>query len=285
MASAVTVTLPVFVTRNSYVTACPATLIVVGEADLTRLSAACCVTSTLTADGLESTWLPAGSVNVAVAVLLIEPLSMSAWVTVWLAGPTPLAGGRSGALRAGAARARGGGGGQQRARRAGDGQRRGGGGGQHVGDADGIQRHVAGVADHEPVVDGLPHAAHRRRVGGLHQARRRRLGHVDGGGVRPRRDRRAVRRGPAGGRDVADRAVVHIGLAGGVRGGTRQTRSRGERSRRAGRGHRRTGRTAERVRDGDRVDRDVAPVGDREPVGDRLPGPGDRSRRRRLCDR
>ena len=79
----VMVTLPVLVTRNVYVTTSPAAVTVVGDADFTTVNAAVCVTGTVTDDGGDTGAVtPAGGVPVAVAVLAIEPASMSAWVTV-----------------------------------------------------------------------------------------------------------------------------------------------------------------------------------------------------------
>ena len=76
-------TLPVLVTWNVYVSTSPAAVTVVGDADLDSVNAAVWVTGTVTDDGGDTGGVtPAGGVPVAVAVLAIEPASMSAWVTV-----------------------------------------------------------------------------------------------------------------------------------------------------------------------------------------------------------
>ena len=83
IAMPVTVTLPVLVTWNVYVTTSPAADTVVGLADFESVNAAVCVAGTVTDDGGDTGGVtPAGGVPVAVAVLAIEPASMSACVTV-----------------------------------------------------------------------------------------------------------------------------------------------------------------------------------------------------------
>ena len=92
MAGSVMVTLPVLVTWNVYVTTSPAADTVVGVADLVTVNAAVCVAGTVTDDGGDTGGVtPAGGVPVAVAVLVTEPASTSACVTVYVAVQSTLA--------------------------------------------------------------------------------------------------------------------------------------------------------------------------------------------------
>jgi hypothetical protein len=77
-----TVTLPLLVTAKEYVTLSPALATEVGLADFTRVSAAAGAAVTVAVEAVEVTAAPTGGVPVAVAELLMTPLSMSAWVTV-----------------------------------------------------------------------------------------------------------------------------------------------------------------------------------------------------------
>jgi hypothetical protein len=84
-ATPVRVWLPVFVTRNEYVTVCPAAVTVVGLAVFSSDRLAIALAVTVAVDGGEVTAGPAGGVPDAVAVLVIEPASMSACVTTYVA--------------------------------------------------------------------------------------------------------------------------------------------------------------------------------------------------------
>ena len=77
----VTVTLPVFFTANEYETVCPAAVTLVGVADLVSVNAALVVAVTVAEDGADVTAAPVGGVPDAVAVLVTDPASRSAWVT------------------------------------------------------------------------------------------------------------------------------------------------------------------------------------------------------------
>jgi hypothetical protein len=78
----VSVLLPVLVTTKEYVTTWPAAVTVDGIAvfNSARLDAAVAVT--VADEAFEVTAGPTGGVPVAVAVFVMEPASMSAWVTV-----------------------------------------------------------------------------------------------------------------------------------------------------------------------------------------------------------
>jgi len=78
----VNVTLPVLVTRNEYATDCPAPLTTVGVADFVNEIEGAGVTVTVAEDGADVTAGPVGGVPDDVAVLVIEPASMSACVRV-----------------------------------------------------------------------------------------------------------------------------------------------------------------------------------------------------------
>jgi hypothetical protein len=94
IAIAVSVTLPVLVTWNVYVTTSPAAVTVAGLADLATVKAAVRVTSTVADEGGDTGGVsPGGGVAVAVAVFAIDPASISAWVTAYVAvQSTPAAG-------------------------------------------------------------------------------------------------------------------------------------------------------------------------------------------------
>ena len=79
-AASVRVTLPVFVTRNVYVTVSPATSCVL-SADFTIVIAGDCVAVMLTSDGPDTTGSPVGGVPVDVAEFLMRPASTSACCT------------------------------------------------------------------------------------------------------------------------------------------------------------------------------------------------------------
>ena len=84
-ATAVTVVVPVFLTRNDQVTVSPRSiwpseLVSVATADLVSCSASACTTAVSVDDGLDVTEAPAGLVADAVAVLATKPASTSAWV-------------------------------------------------------------------------------------------------------------------------------------------------------------------------------------------------------------
>jgi hypothetical protein len=78
-------TLPVFVTVNVYVTVCPTAFTDAGAADLVIASDGDWVAGTVAVDGGEVTLGPDGGVPDAVAESLIDPLSRSACVTVYVA--------------------------------------------------------------------------------------------------------------------------------------------------------------------------------------------------------
>ena len=77
----VSVTLPVFVTRNEYVTVSPAPVGVAGLADFATVIAGVCGAGIVTLDGGDTTDEPDAEVPVAVASLLMLPASTSAWVS------------------------------------------------------------------------------------------------------------------------------------------------------------------------------------------------------------
>jgi hypothetical protein len=77
-----TVTLPVFVTITEYVIVWPAVVTDVGDALLLTEIAGAGVAVTVTIEPGEVVVVPVGSLPVAVPVSVIEPLSMSACVTV-----------------------------------------------------------------------------------------------------------------------------------------------------------------------------------------------------------
>jgi hypothetical protein len=81
-ATPVRVLFPVLVMRNEYVTVWPAAVTVLGDAVFSNASAGAAVTVTVADDGADVTAGPVGGVPDAVAVSVIEPASMSAWVTV-----------------------------------------------------------------------------------------------------------------------------------------------------------------------------------------------------------
>ena len=76
------VTLPVFVTRNEYVTTAPAPATVDGVADFTIVNVGVADAVTVALEGGDVTAAPVGGVPVAVAVFVTEPASRSACVTV-----------------------------------------------------------------------------------------------------------------------------------------------------------------------------------------------------------
>ncbi len=76
------VTLPVFAARKLYVTVWPAVDTLVGLADLTTVSPGAAGALTVAVDPGEVTVPPEGVVPDTVAELVIDPLSISAWVTV-----------------------------------------------------------------------------------------------------------------------------------------------------------------------------------------------------------
>ncbi len=80
--TSLSVTLPVLVTTKEYVTVCPAEVTVVGFAVLAIVSAGSGVAVTVVVEGGDVGGGPDGGVPVAVAVLVTEPASTSAWVTV-----------------------------------------------------------------------------------------------------------------------------------------------------------------------------------------------------------
>ena len=80
-AIALTVTLPVFVTWNVYVTTSPAPVTVVGLADFTTVSDEVCVAGTVKVDW-SVTFGPVGGVPVAVPMLVTLPRSTSAWLVM-----------------------------------------------------------------------------------------------------------------------------------------------------------------------------------------------------------
>ena len=122
------VTFPVFVTRNEYATASPAAATVVGDADFTTEIDGDCVTVT-NAESLSVTAAPTGGVPDAVAVFATEPASTSACVTRYEAVHVVDAPGANDGDRA-------------RHRR----QTR-----QRIGDTDRGERHVARVRHHERI--------------------------------------------------------------------------------------------------------------------------------------
>jgi hypothetical protein len=79
------VTLPVFVTRNEYATVAPTVDTVVGLADFTTVIAGLCAAVTVAVEGVEAIPAPVGGVPIAVAESASDPLSRSAWVTVYVA--------------------------------------------------------------------------------------------------------------------------------------------------------------------------------------------------------
>ena len=80
--TAVSVTLPVFVTTNEYATVWPAAVTLFGTADFTTPIAGDRVTVT-TAESVSDTGAPTGGVPVAVAVFVTEPASTSACDTAY----------------------------------------------------------------------------------------------------------------------------------------------------------------------------------------------------------
>ncbi len=75
-------TLPVFVTRNEYVTVAPAVVTAVGDAVLAIVSAGLCVAVTVAVAGVDVVGPPTGFVPFATAESLIVPFVRSACVTV-----------------------------------------------------------------------------------------------------------------------------------------------------------------------------------------------------------
>lgn len=82
--TSVNVTLPALTTKNEYATDCPAAVTVVGVTVFLIDSAGDGVLVTVAVDGSDVTADPVGGVPVATAVLVIEPASMSACVTVYV---------------------------------------------------------------------------------------------------------------------------------------------------------------------------------------------------------